>query len=157
VRRKRVKGKLEVAKVGETNDVRGQAQVKAQISELAIFLRRVERFGGGVGQGAWYGSSKKRRTFGQVIVLGGSVRGVGYEHVSQCASSMVSGQRTLFGRVHFGLLRLRLLDSVEEFGVQALGASLLYGPKYSSAQLGAVRLFAASPRAFCHGGGEIDV
>lgn len=46
-----------MAVVVETNDIRAEAEVKAEISELAAFFFSVKGLVEGVGQGAWYGSS----------------------------------------------------------------------------------------------------
>ena len=146
MRWKRVKGKREAASVGEADNVGAQAHVEAQVPELAAVLCRVGVVG--VEQRAWYGSSQKRRTFWEVILRGGV--GGGCEAVSKRSSVAVLRRRTVLGRVHFGLVGLGLLDGLEEFCVQALGASFVDGAEDAGAQLGAVRLFGACPCAFGH-------
>lgn len=150
MRRERVKGKLEVAIAGKTNNVRTQAQVQAQIPEITVFLCRIEGFGRGLGQGARNGGSEKRRTFGQVVLLGCIVGGVGWGIVSIGTCRGECDRLTVFGCVHFGSFRLGLREGLEHFGVQTFGARLLDGPEYFGAELGAVRFFAARAETFCH-------
>jgi hypothetical protein len=69
VRWKRVKGALEGSFLGEADKVRAQAELEAEISQLAAVPCRIELFAGGIGQGARYGSSEERRTFGEVILF----------------------------------------------------------------------------------------
>lgn len=59
-------------------------------------------------------------------------------------------QLTIFSGVHFRLFGFGLLDGLEQFCVQALGAGLFDRAEYSSAELGVVHLFAACSCAFCH-------
>lgn len=151
LQRERVKGKLEVAIAGKAKNVGAQAQVQAQIREVAV-LCRIEGFGGGIAQSGRNGGSEKRRTFGQVVVvvLGSIVGGVGWGRVSVGTWRGECDQRTVFSCVHFASFRLGLRDGLEHFGVQTFGARLLDGAEYFGAELGAVRLFAACAETLCH-------
>jgi hypothetical protein len=145
---KRVKGDLECAALIEAYDVGAQSHEEAEISQLAAVACRVKLRAGRVGQRARYGSSEERRTF--QVILFGCLGGGGWICVSWMGRSRGTGPLTICGRVHGSLLGLGLLDGLEKLCVDALGAGLMRGPEDASAQLGAVRLFAACTCAFCH-------